>query len=78
MTSSFSANTVSDCGNYHIIGGYYILGINSMISKVYSNLIYHRYIRITFYLIKIGIWDNNTLNVILDNQIVKSLIFSIR
>lgn len=65
------------CGNHYILGGYNVLGYSSAIKKTYSNLPVHYLARLTFYFIKIDIWNNNQVIIIIDSiPIPINLIFN--
>ena len=56
-TSSFA----SDCAVFHLLGGYNIFKQNTIISKMWTNLLPHFRARITFFFMKIDEWEGATL-----------------
>ena len=76
-----SAGTITDCGPYHIFGGYNTFGMNTFISIKYTNVVPHYKIRITFFFIKIDNWNSNKVTVFLNTpsnpaSLASSMIFT--
>ena len=59
-----------------MVGGYLILGMNAILSKSYTGLSAHLYSRITCYVMKIGNWNANNINLYVDSVIVNTLTFT--
>ena len=73
-------NHISDCGFYHVLGGFSDFGQNAYLSKSYTNIVPHYKIRITFYFLKIDTWDSKTVSVFMNTSpelLIDSKLFTI-
>lgn len=61
-----SISPYTDCGPYHIYGGYNSFGMNTYIPITYTNVVPHYKIRITFFFLKIDNWSSNKVFVYLN------------
>ncbi|EWS75690.1 zinc finger lsd1 subclass family protein (macronuclear) [Tetrahymena thermophila SB210] len=64
----YAGSTVTQCGNYQILGGAYLASKGASIQKVFTNLQAHWYIDISFIAFKIDDWQNHKIYLEIDNQ----------
>ncbi|KAL4476414.1 hypothetical protein ABPG74_010147, partial [Tetrahymena malaccensis] len=78
LMSSFgqSGALTTNCGSNHLLGGFWLSGINSSISRSWTGLAPHWSIRIGFTVWKIDYWDNRNFFVQVDGQNKKTIQFS--
>lgn len=83
ITAGFSitnCNTpfyTNNCGTYYILGGPNSFGMSSTVQKTYSNLPSHYNARITFYFMKIDLWNNNQVILNVDSiNLAQTLTFT--
>ena len=75
ITNPYAASFIYTCGTYRMVGGYLVSGTSASLSKSYSSLSPHTYIRITFFMMKIGNWNNKNFKVIADSTTVQTITF---
>ena len=69
-------NDATTCGNYKLAGGDGVLGAGAFMAKSYSSLIPHIQVRLEFYFMKIGNWNNNNFIVLADSSTISTFTFN--
>lgn len=58
-----------------MVGGYELFGANAFIEKTFTNLSEHLFVRLSFFVMKIGNWNNSNLIIKADSKTIKTLNF---
>ena len=68
--SGTSGNYITVCGSYSLVGGVGFFGAFAKMSRIYTSLNPHLWVRITFYLMKEGDWNNTFQGNVDKNQTI--------